>query len=880
VPQGFTIAKANQTITFGSLANKTTAQSPVTVSATASSGLTVSFSSLTTPVCTVSGTTVTLVAPGTCTIRASQGGDANWNAATPVDQSFTVTNAVSPQSITFGPLANKVYGDPAFTVSATGGASGNPVTFTTTTPATCSASGVNGSTISISGAGSCTVQANQAGNASYSAAPPVNQSFTITKAALTVTAAPQSKVYGSANPTLTVGYSGFVYGQTLGTSGVTGTPSCSTTATASSAVATYPITCVVGTLASGNYSFTFVNGSLSVTKAPLTVTADDKTKVQGSPNSALTATLSGFVLGQTLGTSGVTGSANCTTTATTGSAAGTYPITCTLGTLTATNYSFGPFVAGTMTVTSSNTPPTITNIANQSTNEDTATGAIPFTVGDAQTAPGSLVVSGSSSNTAVVPNGNIVFGGSGANRTVTITPVANQFGASTITVTVTDAGSLTATSAFTLTVNSVNDVPSFTKGANQTVARNAGAQSVSGWATAISAGPANESGQAVNFIVSNNNNALFSVQPTVSAAGTLTYTPNPASSGTATVSVQIHDNGGTANGGVDTNAVQTFTITTTVPNTPPTITNIANQSTNEDTATGAIAFTVGDSQTAPGSLVVSGSSSNTAVVPNGNIVFGGSGANRTLTITPVANQFGASTITVTVTDAGSLTATSAFTLTVNSVNDVPSFTKGADQSVPVNSGAQSVSGWATAISAGPANESGQAVNFIVTNNNNALFSTQPAVSPSGTLTYQSALNATGSATVSVRVHDNGGTANGGVDTSGIQTFTITVLPTTPKLVFTTPPRTINRFTLSGLITIQRQSFGGSPLTTGPLTVNLSTTGAGVFVNAAGTAFIGSVTIPAGSSSASFRYLPLSGGNKTIIVSASGYTSASQVEIVP
>ena len=62
------------------------------------------------------------------------------------------------------------------------------------------------------------------------------------------------------------------------------------------------------------------------------------------------------------------------------------------------------------------------------------------------------------------------------------------------------------------------------------------------------------------------------------------------------MSVQIHDNGGTANGGVDTSAVQTLTITITS-NTPPTIRNITNQSTMEDTATAAIGFTVGDTET-------------------------------------------------------------------------------------------------------------------------------------------------------------------------------------------------------------------------------------------------------------------------------------------
>ena len=75
------------------------------------------------------------------------------------------------------------------------------------------------------------------------------------------------------------------------------------------------------------------------------------------------------------------------------------------------------------------------------------------------------------------------------------------------------------------------------------------------------------------------------------------------------------------------------------------------------------------------------------------------------------------------------TATATSSIVVNPVNDTPSFTIGGNRSVAEDAGAQSFTGQATSISPGPANESGQAVDFIVTNNNNALFSTQPAVSP-------------------------------------------------------------------------------------------------------------------------------------------------------
>src|SRR6185295_11844848 len=102
-----------------------------------------------------------------------------------------------------------------------------------------------------------------------------------------------------------------------------------------------------------------------------------------------------------------------------------------------------PIAADKFTLSPNTATPTITSIANQSLGVNAATGALTFTIGDADSGNGSLALTKGSTNTTLVPLANIVFGGSGANRTVTVTPAANQTGTSTITVTASD-GALTA----------------------------------------------------------------------------------------------------------------------------------------------------------------------------------------------------------------------------------------------------------------------------------------------------------------------------------------------------------------------------------------------------------------------------------------------------
>ena len=146
----------------------------------------------------------------------------------------------------------------------------------------------------------------------------VDGDLKIDPAQIAVTIANKTKTYGDANPSLTYVYSGFVNEETLANSGVTGQPVITTTVTTSTGAGLYDITLGKGTLASSNYDFDLVNGSLFVDKATLSVTADNKTRTYGQNNPAFTATIEGFVNNETLSTAGLLGQASLTTGASSG----------------------------------------------------------------------------------------------------------------------------------------------------------------------------------------------------------------------------------------------------------------------------------------------------------------------------------------------------------------------------------------------------------------------------------------------------------------------------------------------------------------------------------------------------------------------------------
>lgn len=322
-----------------------------------------------------------------------------------------------------------------------------------------------------------------------------------------------------------------------------------------------------------------------------------------------------------------------------------------------------------VTVTPVNDPPAIEDVPDKRVAEHEVLGPIGFRVSDLETAANELLVTATSSDQVKVPNANIALGGTGEERTFTITPIAQQSGPVTITLQVSD-GELSATDTFVLTLGSTDDEPTISAIANQTTPE--------------------DTAKTVAFKVGDPDTNVASLTPSASfdASGivksitfggsgesrTFTVTPKANQTGTAPITITISD----ASGGVS----RSFTLTVTPVNDAPTVTAPANRTINEDTSTGALPFSVADVDST--NVTLSASSSNTTLIPNANVVVSpvaGAPGSRNVTVTPVANGNGGPvTITLTASD-GSLTGAGTFTVTVRPVNDPPTISNIANRTV-------------------------------------------------------------------------------------------------------------------------------------------------------------------------------------------------------
>jgi hypothetical protein len=203
--------------------------------------------------------------------------------------------------------------------------------------------------------------------------------------------------------------------------------------------------------------------------------------------------------------------------------------------------------------------PDVNTIAEEGTLNVPATGVLSNdTDEDVPHALTAVLVSGPSHATpsfALNPNGSYTY-----------TPVANYVGTDVFTYQANDGTLSSNIVSVTITITPVNDPPTFTGGGNVTSPEDTPYSAA--WATGMSAGPADETGQTLSFNVNNDNNGLFAVQPAIAVDGTLTFTPAPNANGVANVSVTLSDNGG----GSNTSPVVNFTITITNVNDAPALT--------------------------------------------------------------------------------------------------------------------------------------------------------------------------------------------------------------------------------------------------------------------------------------------------------------------
>jgi hypothetical protein len=206
-----------------------------------------------------------------------------------------------------------------------------------------------------------------------------------------------------------------------------------------------------------------------------------------------------------------------------------------------------------------NIPPVIAEGASADLAATEDAGAVVLTLngGDAETSAAALLWSVANQGTKGVASLSSSLGGS---TTLTYTPNANAFGADDVTVFLTDGDGAIDSIVIHVGIAAVNDAPSFIKGADQTVAEDAGVQNVTNWATAISAGLGEF--EPVTFsITANSNISLFAGAPTIAPNGRLSYAAAPNQSGSATIQVTLSDGALTD--------VQTFVITVMAVNDAP-----------------------------------------------------------------------------------------------------------------------------------------------------------------------------------------------------------------------------------------------------------------------------------------------------------------------
>jgi hypothetical protein len=448
----------------------------------------------------------------------------------------------------------------------------------------------------------------------------------------------------------------------------------------------------------------------------------------------------------------------------------------------------------TINLTALNDAPSFDAIADVTMDEDAT--ASPITITSVVTGGGSdeatqtVTFTATSSDASLVPDPT--FSGSGDTRTLTFAPAAETSGTVTITVTATDDGADdgttefgSATDTFTITVNPINDTPSFDTIATETIDEDSTLDiTLTGVATG---GGSDEAAQVLTFTATSSDTATLP-NPTITGTGTtrtLSLAPVADENGAATVTVTVTDDGGTADP-LDVDAYsQTFIVVVSAVNDAPLFDDVTAVSVDEDAGLSTVSVTGvdaggGTDESSSQSVLFAATSSDATIVPDPSVST--SGTTATVVYTPVASASGTVTITLTATDTGSGTSpnvntlTKTFDITVNTINDAPSFDTVADQTVDEDTASVDVSITTVSVGGGGDESSTQSVTFSATSSD-ATIVPDPTVTGSGdtrTLTYAPVADATGVVTVTL-VGDDGGPTQGASDVAtATQTFTITV----------------------------------------------------------------------------------------------------------
>lgn len=416
-------------------------------------------------------------------------------------------------------------------------------------------------------------------------------------------------------------------------------------------------------------------------------------------------------------------------------------------------------ISHTPPTTAPNVLPTLNPLNNLTISEDAAQQSVTLAgitagIGDLLQI---LTVTATSSNPSLIPTPSVIYTSPNTTGTLRFTPVANATGTATITVRVNDGGLLNnlLSRTFTVTVNPVNDAPTLSTLANQSLNINAGQRSVS--LAGISSGAANES-QVLTVTASSSNPGLIPT-PAVTytspgTTGTLRFTPVANATGTATISVTVND------GQAQNNTVtRSFAVAIAgVANQPPTLSAISNVTINEDAAQQTINLAgIGSGSTSENqALVVTATSSNPSLIPTPTVLYTSPNTTGSLRFAPVGNATGVATIMVTVNDgqAQNNTFTRSFSVTVNAVNDAPTLGAISSRSLAVNAPRQTIS--LTGIGSGAVNET-QVLVVSATSSNPGLIPAPTVAysspSTSGTLSFTPVANVIGAATITVTVND-------------------------------------------------------------------------------------------------------------------------------